>query len=46
VTVPKWWSEYRFQRTKGHGVRVSLWRAFRYEPPPAAGDLKREKDRT
>lgn len=44
--IPKWWSEYRFQRTKGHGVRVSLWRAFRYEPPPAIGDLKRERDRT
>jgi len=41
-----WWLEYRYQRTKGHGVRVSLWRAFRYEPPPATGKLKRRKDGT
>ena len=31
----KWWYEYRFQRSKGCTVRLSLWRAFRYQPPPA-----------
>jgi hypothetical protein len=35
----KWWYEYRYQRTKGHTVRTSLWRAFHYQPPPTIDDL-------
>lgn len=31
----KWWYEYRYQRTKGCTMRLSLWRAFHYQPPPA-----------
>jgi hypothetical protein len=39
MTDRKWWgiratwAEYRFQRTKGHGIRTALYRAFHYQPP-------------
>ena len=42
----KWWSEYRYQRTKGYGRWASARKASRYQPPPTIEELARSPPMT